>query len=383
MVEIKRVRYRKDRKYFIKFENKLYSECEFFIPRIYKEESKLFSSKHNPYLFSNESTAYLAYQEGKIVGRVLCFFNRIEKENENIIRFSHLDFINDTEVSFALFDMIDNWARFLKADKIIGDMSFSELGNIGILNSGHDKFATFQHRCNYPYYAEHLKSYGYSQSKKLNEYQLILSVDSYKNDLLIENKYKFVDGDKLFKIKNYGRKIFDLLYENSISGYPTVIENKVYEQFFKNIDKLYQSDDLMVIINDNDDVVGAMLVTTNTSLALQTTGGKVLASKNYNVDKLIDKFLDITMLAINRNDADVIEKMLAEKLVSIMTAKNIRLLNTNLWLNNYKDSVFAECFNINWHRDRVVFNKKLGKLTIKRSTSDMATPNNKGNSSII
>ena len=111
-------------------------------------------------------------------------------------------FINDTEVSFALFEMIDNWARFLKADKIIGDISFSELGNIGVLNSGHDKFATFQHRYNYPYYAEHLKEYGYTQSKKLNEYQLILSVDSYKQELMIENKYKFVEGDKEFKIKN-------------------------------------------------------------------------------------------------------------------------------------------------------------------------------------
>ena len=78
MVEIKRVKSRKDRKEFIRFENKLYSECEFFIPRIHKEESRLFSLKHNPYLLSNESTAYLAYQEGKVVGRVLCFFNRIK-----------------------------------------------------------------------------------------------------------------------------------------------------------------------------------------------------------------------------------------------------------------------------------------------------------------
>ena len=42
MVEIKIVKTKKDRKNFINFENKLYSECEFFVPTVYKKEKHLF-----------------------------------------------------------------------------------------------------------------------------------------------------------------------------------------------------------------------------------------------------------------------------------------------------------------------------------------------------
>ena len=126
MVEIKIVKTKKDRKNFINFENKLYSECEFFVPTVYKKEKHLFNVKKNPDLMSNETTGYLAYQDGKVVGRVLCIFNRIEKDKRNIIRFSHLDFINDSEVSFALLDVVEKWARFLKSEKIIGTLTEEE-----------------------------------------------------------------------------------------------------------------------------------------------------------------------------------------------------------------------------------------------------------------
>jgi len=377
MVEIVRVKSRKDKKNFINFENKLYSECEFFIPTIYKDAISLFSTKKNPNLISNETTGYLVYQNGKIAGRVLCSFNRIEKDKKNIVRFSHLDFINDSEVSFALLEMVDKWARFLKTDKIIGDMSFNDTCNIGVLNDGYDKFATFQHRYNYPYYAMHLKEYGYTVNKKLKEYQLELKDFDCQNlaDLLQDN-YKIVEGNKDFKIKNYGRKIFDLLYSHSISGFPIVIEEAVYERFFKNLNKLFGEEDLVIIVNENDDVIGAMLITNNTSLALQTTDGKELSSKNmYTVDIENHKYVDLSLFVTAKDYKDIAEKILINILICSMKRKNNKYINTNLWIQNIEDIGFLNHFDINWNRERVIFSKTLKSINVKRDKSEMLEPN--------
>lgn len=375
MVEIKIVKTKKDRKNFINFENKLYSECEFFVPTVYKKEKHLFNVKKNPDLMSNETTGYLAYQDGKVVGRVLCIFNRIEKEKRNIIRFSHLDFINDSEVSFALLDVVEKWARFLKSEKIIGDISFNDTCNIGILNSGFDKFASFQLRYNYPYYSEHLKDYGYSIAKKLKEYQIeLIDYEQVTKEQILDNtNYKLVSGDIEFKIKNYGRKIFDLVYQNSVSGYPIVIEEGVYERFFKNLNKLYTSDDFIILINENDDVMGAMLVTNNTSLALQITEGKEFSSKNnYNVDMENSKYVDLSLFVSNQDNE--IESIMNKLLRQSMISKNNKFLNTNLWFQDKKDSPLLEGFKAIWDRERVIFNKNIKTPIIKRNKDDLADP---------
>lgn len=378
MVEIVRVKNKKDRKRFINFENKLYAECDYFIPDIYKTSNKLFNVKKNPSLLSNESTAYIAFQEGKVVGRVLCFFNRIEKQEKNLIRFSHLDFINDSEVSFALFDTIEKWARFLKSDRIIGDISFNDLGNIGVLSSGFKSLSTYHHRYNFSYYSEHLKNYGYSQSKKLTEYQLHLNNLELTENAIPESLHK-VEGEKDFKIKYYARKLFDLLYDKSISGYPTVIEEKVYEEFFKKLNKLYSSDEFVIITNDNDDVVGGFLLTNNTSLALQTTGGKVMASKKmYNVDFSEQNQLDLAIFVAQNKE---IENILFNQIVEIMKKRNIEFLNANLWLGNIEKETIETYFEIVWSRQRVVMSKKLP--IIKRDKEDMIANIHKPNKNAI
>lgn len=385
MVEVVRVKSRKDKKNFINFENKLYNECEYFVPRIYKDEIKLFSSKKNPNLMSNETTGYLAYQNGKLAGRILCSFNRIEKEKRNIVRFSHFDFINDSEVSFALLDVVDKWSKFLKTDKIIGDMYFNDLGNIGVLNSGFEKLSSFQNRYNYPYYVTHLKEYGYIANKKLKEYQLELNnFDLYDINSLLGDNLKLVEGNKEFKIKNYARKIFDLLYTNSISGYPIVIEEKVYEQFFKSLNKLFGDEDLVIIVNENDDVVGAMLVTNNTSIALQTTEGKEFSSKNmYNVDVDNHKFVDLSLYVTSKDDSELINNILSRVLVNSMLNKNNKYINTNHWIQNFSETQFASLFNINWQRERLIFSKSFKLINIKKDKTDIIDIHNIANSSLL
>lgn len=387
MVDIKIVKNKKQQKDFVKFADVLYKENNEYVPYYHKKEKKLFSHKHNPSLLSNETMAMLAYQEGKQVGRIMCTYNRIEGVTNNAIRFSHFDCINDSEVSCALLEKVCDWARSLGACTVIGELGFNDIKECGmVITNDLPIISTMQQRYNFDYYATLLKAFGFSSSKKLYEYRLFLK-DNFDrenasiniNKLLAKNNFKFVEGNKKFKISMYGRKIFDLLYENSITGYPSVIEDKVFLNYLKVVNKLYDSDNLVIITNASDDVVGCMLLTRNTSLALQTTMGSVINSKRmYNIGGEYRNEYDISMLIIDKKYQSDVANIFSDILATKFEENNYYSIFSNVWINNEaKKQILSKNFDITLIRTRGIFTKNLCdnvdfKPIVRRSTNDLA-----------
>lgn len=394
MVEIKIVKTKKQQRDFVKFADLLYRDNEDYVPYCHKIEKNLFSHKKNPNLTSNEIVGFLAYQQGKIVGRILGINNRIEMSENQIIRFSHFDCINDSEVSYALLDAICDWAKTLKAKKIIGDIGFNDLAQCGVVSKVFfNSLATLQQKINFEYYVEHLKNFGFNSFKKFNEYILTLNQDiqiekeqTTLNELMQSNDLKFVDGSVKFKLMMYGRKIFDLIYENSLSSHPTVIEEKVYEKYLKYLSNLYSSDDLILLINHNDDVVGCMLVTKNTSLALQTTRGSVLVSNRmYTVGGEFKNEFDISLYVLDKKYQNIASQIFTKKLAIVFKKHNYYAIHSNLWINNdVKKQMLESVFDMGLIRERSLFQMNLIKehpsnLIVKRKHSDLIGRKSFGN----
>ena len=66
-----------------------------------------------------------------------------------------------------------------------------------------------------------------------------------------------------------------------------------------------------------------------------------------------------------------------------MLSKNNKFLNTNLWLQDLKDSRFLEGFKIAWDRGRVIFNKNIKTPIIKRNKDDLADPHRIADTSTV
>lgn len=396
MVDIKLIRTKSQIKNFFKFADFLYANCPIYVPSYYKNNKQLFNHRKNPNLNSNEIIGFLAYQENRVVGRVLGIINRVERLNQSIVRLYCFDFINDSEVSFGLMNEIEKWALYQKITTIVCELGFNDLNSIGLVyKSDNSTYATYQSRYNFDYYIEHLKNYGFVASKKFSEYALRLKhefdvddADISINKQLSQNNLRFVEGDKKFKIAMYGRKIFDLLYENSISGYPTVIDDKVYNKYLKTINKMFDANDLIILVNENDEVVASMLITNNTSLALQTTKGKVLSSKlMYTIGGDFEKEYDISWLIFNKkycNSACTIFSCVLGKMALTGDMGNIY---TNIWLNcEQKRLIFNQVFDMQLIRSRAIYTKNLinsSKPIIKKSTEDLCAPNNIGTKSSL
>ena len=121
-VYTKEVESKKEFKAWIEFPNKLYKDNEYFVPFLTSDEMSTFTKEKNPAYEFCETKLFLAYKDGKIVGRIAGLINHAynKKWNKNAIRFTRFDFIDDYEVSEALFSEVVKWGKERGYTEVMG-----------------------------------------------------------------------------------------------------------------------------------------------------------------------------------------------------------------------------------------------------------------------
>ena len=161
-LEIRKVENRRDLKTFIEFHYELYQGNEYDAPTLYSDDAKVLDPKKNAAFEFCEAELYLAYKEGKVVGRVAAIINHKanEKWNTKAVRFGWIDFIDDLEVSRALLDAVGKYGKKHGMDNIIGPLGFTDMDPEGMLTEGFDQLGTMATIYNYPYYPRHMEQLG-------------------------------------------------------------------------------------------------------------------------------------------------------------------------------------------------------------------------------
>src|SRR6267154_4715503 len=111
-VEIREVTSGRDLGRFIRFPFQLYRDNDCWVPPLHFDERSTLSRDKNPAFDFCEAKYWLAYRDGKIVGRVAGIINRtfVETWNQRYARFGWIDFVDDREVSAALLRQVEAWA---------------------------------------------------------------------------------------------------------------------------------------------------------------------------------------------------------------------------------------------------------------------------------
>ncbi len=174
MVTIKEVTTKRALRAFVMFPQKLYRDCPQFVPSMYGDDMANWDRKKNPAFAYCEAKCFLAYRNGRIVGRIAAILSHKanEKWNRNRMRFSQVDFIDDPEVSEALFGAVEDWAHVMGCDEVHGPLGFCDLDPEGMLVEGFDQRNMFITYYNHPYYLEHMERLGYQKSVDWMEYKV-------------------------------------------------------------------------------------------------------------------------------------------------------------------------------------------------------------------
>ena len=243
-IQIKRVETKKDLKQFIEFHYDLYKGNPYDVPNLYSDEVNTLSKDKNAAFDFCEAEYILALKEGKIVGRVAAIINHKanEKWKKKDVRFGWIDFIDDIEVSRALFKAVEEYGRKKGMDDIVGPLGFTDMDPEGMLTWGFDKLGTMATIYNYEYYPQHMEKLGgWEKDNDYVEYYLVVpekSPEKYtKIAEMVEKRYN-LHVRKLTKKDifqgGYGKKLFDLinLTYSDLYGFSELTDRQI-DQYVK------------------------------------------------------------------------------------------------------------------------------------------------------
>lgn len=284
MVEVKEISTRKERKIFASFNADMYKDVPQAIPDLVSDEYDNFNPKKNPAYEYCRVKQFLAYKDGKVVGRIAGIINDAanKKWNTKRIRFSRVDFIDDPEVSAALFKAVEDWGRSEGLTQIHGPIGFCDLDQEGMLVEGFEEIGMFITIYNHPYYVKHMENLGYVKDIDWIEY--LIKVPDKPNKKLSElsemvlKRYnlKLIEPKTKKDIKPYLPKIFDLINVAYKNLYGTVELTKAQVmKYYKQFIMIVNTDYLKFIVDENDDLVGFGLAVPSMNKAVKKSNGRL------------------------------------------------------------------------------------------------------------
>ena len=281
-VEIRKVETKKDLKTFIDFHYDLYAGSPYDVPNLYIDERNTLDKKRNAAFDFCRAEYFLAYKDGKVAGRVAAIINnRVNKHwNRQDVRFGWIDFIDDLEVSRALFDAVAAYGRENGMTAMVGPLGFSDMDPEGMLTWGFDKLGTMATIYNYDYYPRHMEQMGgWAKDNDYVEYFLPVPdkvPEKYaKIASLVEKRYnlhvKKLTRKDVFQ-GGWGRKLFEIInatYTN-LYGFVSLTDRQI-DQYVKMYMPMVDLNLVTVIVdgNKNDAVAGMGITIPSLSHALQ------------------------------------------------------------------------------------------------------------------
>ena len=285
-IQIKVVESKKELKTFVRFANKLYKDNKYYVPAIVFDELSTFNKKKNGAFDFCEAELYLAYKEGKVVGRVAAIINHKANERWGVkqVRFGWIDFIDDIEVSTALIDAVSAFGKRHGMDQIVGPLGFTDFDPEGMLVEGFDRISTMALIYNLPYYPEHMKRLGFGKETGWLEYRITIPEVTPERYIALANVVKERYNLKVLKLsrrqiikQGYGQKFFELINQTYCNLYGfSLLSPKQIKSYVDLYLSLIDTRMITFIENDKGELVGAAAAIPSLSVALQKCRGELL-----------------------------------------------------------------------------------------------------------
>jgi GNAT superfamily N-acetyltransferase len=294
MIEIKEVTTSAGMKDFVKFPFSIYKGSPYWVPPIIADELENFDKTKNPVFEHAEARYFLAYEAGKIVGRVAALLNwqEINVQGVKKIRFGWWDVIDNVEVTRLLLDKVAEIGREKSLEYMEGPMGFSNLDKVGVLTYGFDHIGTMITWYNHPYYAQHLEQLGFKVEKEYLENKFYMkNIDPapfQKAQELIKKRYnlKAINFTKNKDIFPYVDQMFDL-FNNSYKDLASFVAiSDTQKEYFKKKYISFINPEYIKFVEDaNQKLIAFAIVMPSFSEALQKANGKLFPFGFYHLLK--------------------------------------------------------------------------------------------------
>jgi len=373
MIEIKQITSKKDIKTFVDFPTKLYKGVKEYSYPLRGDEFDMFNAKKNASYVDCDVAMFLAYKDGKVVGRVAGIEQKLynKKVNEKRVRFTRFDCINDLEVAKKLLETVEDWARQKGMDTVHGPLGFNDLDAEGLIVEGFNERCTYESRYNFEYYKDLIEKCGYEKEidwlerKIYPQEQIDERITKLSDAVAKRYNLKFAEAkSKKEFIKKYKDGILDVLDKAYSPLYGVVpYTDAVKDQLVKQFELFLGLDYLFAITNEKDEVVCFGVSIPALNEALFKSKGKLTIPALFRVFKALKKpkVVDFAIIGVRPDYEHAgVGAMAINHLMIMMRKKKVDYCETNLCLeNNVKINAVWSHFKHEVHRRRRAYIKKL------------------------
>ncbi|MBQ6764661.1 MAG: N-acetyltransferase [Paludibacteraceae bacterium] len=375
-VEIRPIHTKHELKQFIQFANDLYADCPYYCPPLFFDEMNCFDAEKNPALEVCEYQLWMAYREGKPVGRVAGIINRRANEKWGVkhVRFGWFDFIDDMEVSKALLDTVAAWGIERGMDGLNGPVGFTDFDHEGLLLKGYEYLAPMASLYNHPYYVKHVEAYGLVKEADWLEFQVHPPKTCPERLERIAEIVKQRSHVRVDKVKNsrelvrkYGIQYMDVIdtaYQKLYNFQPMTDQQKKYymQMYFP----ILNFDFVTLVVNEENEIVGVGLGMPDISEALRKCGGKLFPFGWYYLiralkAKKMDAF-NLLLIAIRPDYQDKgINALFFQDQIPYFNQYEVkRIETTSILETNTKNIANFTQFDHKQHKRRRAYIKQIG-----------------------
>jgi len=283
-VEIREVSSGRELGRFIRFPFELYKDNDCWVPPLHFDERNTLRRDKNPAFDFCEAKYWLAYRDGKIVGRVAGIINRayVETWNQRYARFGWIDFVDDREVSAALLDQVEAWAASCGMHAVHGPLGFTDMDREGMLVEGFHELGTMATMYNFPYYPAHLEERGYAKDVDWLEYEVRTPDEiperarQISNRVLERRGLRILDARRPKDFLPYAHAIFDVINRayGKLYGFVPLTERQIEfytKQYFPNVVPDY----VKILLDPSGQPAGFVIGMPSLSRALQKARGRL------------------------------------------------------------------------------------------------------------
>jgi len=302
MVTLKEAVTKSELKQFVKFPFTLYKDSPYWVPPIIKDELETFDKNKNPAFKNADAWFFLAYKNGKLVGRIAAILNNLEINQQKLrkMRFGWFDFIDDSEISEALLQKVAEIGNQHKLEFMEGPVGFSNLDKVGVLTEGFEHIGSMVTWYNHSYYREHYERLGFVKEKEYMENKFpAKNADPAlftKMNALIKRRYglREVNFTKTKDVMPMADQMFDLFnetYSKLSSFVPITDVQKAY--FKKKYISFINPEYIKFIVDKEDQLIAFAIVMPSFSKALQKANGKLFPFGIYHLLKAKKQSKDV------------------------------------------------------------------------------------------
>ena len=291
----------------------LYRDNTCYVPSLVSDEVGTLDPRVNPAFDFCESIYFMAYRDGKPVGRIAGIINSVvnERMGKREGRFGFVDFIDDNEVVDKLIEAVTTWAREKGMTQLTGPLGFTDMDPEGCLVEGFGELSNQATIYNHAYYSAQFERLGFKKDvdwvelkiqvpdavpEKMSRVSAIVKRRFDVDNVHYTSRKKLVAdyGDAIFKLIN---KAYDTLF-----GYSPLTQKQI-DHYIKMYLPFLPLDDISLIVkNEDKTLIGVGIAIPSLSHALIKCRGRLFPMGWYHLLKAFkgkNHIVDLMLVAVD------------------------------------------------------------------------------------